>query len=148
MLCCGDHLNSFVSDVARCECALKELSPVPSSAYLTAPRSHLTPGLQNQGCYLRLQDCQVDTRQISLSNGNTTCVVFHCHPEEMRVWRINGTQGTACIVLVSALTGLLDILKLSFQRRDLDVRLLDETLNDVRMFVSVLDGFRANFVEI
>ena len=43
---------------------------------------------------------------------------------------------------------LLHILKLGFQRGDLDLRLLDETLTDVRLLVSVLLDSRDNLIKI
>ena len=150
MLCCGDHVRSFVSDVASHECTLKEQLPVAPSACLTVPQSDLTSGLQKQHYCLRLRDCRVEMRQtifagsgagrqvdiIEQWNHHVRCVL---QPSARSASLKKGTQGTACIVLVRTLTvalGFFNILKFGFQRRDLDVRHLDETLNHVRMIVS------------
>ena len=48
--CRDDHVISFISDVARYECSLKEQSPVAPLAYLAAPQLVLMPSLGRLRC--------------------------------------------------------------------------------------------------
>ena len=51
----------------------------------------------------------------------------------------------SCIENTSTILG---IFKLGFQRRNMDVALLDETFDDVQMLVSILSIFFDDFVKV